>query len=398
MLRALNRRNVLNHIRRLGPTSRTQLADLTGLSGASISGVTAELIADRLLVERSVGAAGASGGRRPIYLDIDYGAHAAAGMKLSEERGEIEAVLTDLSTRVLAHRTESLAGTTPGEVAAQVGRLCKTLARQAGVEPGRVIGVGIGLSGVIDAASGTAVRGVKLGWENVPLARLVTGQTGLPTWVDNDVNAFAAAERLFGHGKHARHFLVVAVGYGVGGAFVLNGEVYRGREGGAGEFGHNVAVPGGRPCGCGRRGCLGTYTDERAVLRDFAERHPEHAGLGRRDLAALADGGHAGAREVLGTAGRLLGTHLSYLVNALNPELVVIGGEGAEFGESYFGPLRETLHAHTFDGLADHLPVVVVPWEEGHFTPWVRGAASLAVASAFETGAIAKGETVSVAP
>ncbi|GGJ56090.1 ROK family transcriptional regulator [Deinococcus roseus] len=387
-LRTQNRRTILNHLRKLGPTSRAQLVDITGLSSAGITGITAELIQDRLIVERSIGEAGATGGRRPIYLDIDYTAHFAVGIKLREDR--MEAVLTDLSTRVLAHRTEELTSQDPDKVALQIKVACKKLYKKARVAPEDVLGIGIGLSGVIDARHGVAINAPLFGWSNVPIAQTVSEHTGLPVWVDNDVNAFAAAERLFGHGKQFDSFLTVAIGRGLGSALVLDGNIYRGRNGGAGEFGHNMVQPGGRTCSCGRKGCLEAYTAEPALLAQFQERHPEHTGITLPNLVQLAQDGHMGAREVLETAGRLLGVHLSYLVNSFNPELIVIGGEGAQLGPFYFTPLKQTLRQQAFDSLAEDLQVVVVPWNKDDFTPWAQGAASLAVHSAFETGEVVK--------
>ncbi|WP_161884136.1 ROK family protein [Deinococcus alpinitundrae] len=387
-LRVHNRRTILNHIRQQGPISRTQLVELTGLSSASVTGITSELIDDRLLTEKSIGEAGLLGGRRPIYLDIDWDVHYAVGIKLREDR--IEAVLTDLSTRVLAHLSENLVGQAPEQVVSQIKDICKKLYRRAKIKKQEVIGIGICLSGVIDARNGTAVSAYLLGWHGVPMSDMVTRATGLPTWIDNDLNAFAAAERLFGHGKHARNFIVIAIGRGVGAAFIANGEIVRGRDGGAGEFGHNLIVPGGRVCGCGRRGCLEAYTAEGAILAQFVERFPERAGISVSKLVALADDGHEGARGLLQETGELIGLHLSYLVNAFNPELIVTGGEGSRLGRWFFDSLRRSLHEAAFDGLATELPIIVVPWQNDDFTPWAQGAASLAVQSAFETGAILK--------
>ncbi|MFC4456387.1 ROK family protein [Deinococcus sonorensis] len=353
-----------------------------------MTGITSELIDDRLLTEKSIGEAGAQGGRRPIYLDIDWGVHYAVGLKLREDR--IEAVLTDLSTRVLAHHSEDLLGQAPEQVVAQIKSICRKLYRRAKVQTQDVIGIGICLSGVIDARSGTAVNAYLLGWQAVPLADLVTRATGLPTWIDNDLNAFAAAERLFGHGKHAQNFVTIAIGRGVGASFIANGEIIRGRDGGAGEFGHNLIMPGGRVCGCGRRGCLEAYTSEGAILARFAEQFPDQRGIDVDGLVALADAGHDGARALLQDAGTVLGLHLSYLVNAFNPELVISGGEGSRLGPWFFDALRRALREAAFDGLGADLPVLVVPWQNDAFTPWARGAASLAVQSAFEAGALVK--------
>jgi predicted NBD/HSP70 family sugar kinase len=389
-LRAMNRRTILNHLRRIGPVSRTKLAELTGLSPASITGVTAELIEDRWLIEQSIGEAGPSGGRRPIFMDINYEAHYTVGLKLSGHR--LEGVITDLSLKVLSHISEDLTEHDPTRVTTQIAALCKKLYKRAKVSGDDVIGIGIGLSGVIDALQGIAVHAPMLGWGNVKIAQLVREKTGLPVWVDNDVNSFAAAERLFGHAKHANNFLAVAIGRGLGSAIICNGEIHRGRDGGAGEFGHNKIQIGGRTCSCGKQGCLEAYTAEPALLAQFLERHPKKKGITIPELVQLAEGGHKGALETLRTAGALLGLHLSYLVNSFNPELIVFGGEGAELGPAFFEPMRETLRARAFDGLADELPLIVVPWSDDDFTPWAQGAASLAVQHAFDTGALLKGQ------
>ena len=388
-LRVINRRTVLDHIRRIGPVSRTKLAELTGLSPAAITAVTAELIQDKLLTERSVGEAGSSGGRRPIFIDIDNESHHVIGLKLSEHR--LEGVVTDLSLQVLAHVTEDLRDHAPTQVVKQISSLCKKLTKRAKISQDQMIGIGIGVSGVIDVAGGIALHAPLLGWHNVPIAELVTHSMGLPTWVDNDANGFAAAERLFGHARHASNFIAIAIGRGVGAALVSNGEIHRGRNGGAGEFGHNLIQPNGRTCSCGRQGCLEAYTCETAIIAQYLEKAPKQKSITIPEIVKLAASNQTLALEVLGNAGRLLGTHVAYLVNAFNPELIVIGGEGAQLGEAYFEPMREIIRAQAFDGLANELPIIVVPWDKDDFTPWAQGAASLAVQSAFDTGAVWQG-------
>ena len=387
-LRTMNRTSILRILRRVGPISRTQLAELTGLSPASVSGVTAELIAEKLLVEQSIGEAGSSGGRRPIFINIDYSAHFAIGLKLSEHR--LEGVLTDLSLKVLTHITEDLTEHEPTRVAAQIAALCKKLYKRAKVSPDDLIGVGIGLSGVIDAVNGIAVHAPLLGWKQIKIAEMVSQKTNLPSWIDNDVNSFAAAERLFGHAKHANSFIAIAIGRGLGAAIICNGEIHRGRDGGAGEFGHNKILLNGRTCSCGKQGCLEAYTTQPALLGLFLEQFPEHQGISIPDLVQLANTQHQGAISVLETAGALLGQHISYLVNAFNPELIVFGGEGAELGDAFFEPMRQSLRGLAFDGLATELPLIVVPWANDDFTPWAQGAASLAVQHAFDTGVLLK--------
>lgn len=384
-VRAQNRRLVLDYLRTQGGMSRVQLAEASGLSTASITAVTAELIKDGWVIERGIGMAGTSGGRRPIVLDIDYEAHFAIGVKVRPDR--IDAALTDLATRVLERDWEPLDHTAPEEVSRRLSALCSRLLERRGLHIHQLLGVGLAISGIVDFAKGTAVHAPLLGWRDVPIADIVSQHLGVPVWTDNDVNAFAVAEHLFGQGKLHKNFLVITIGRGVGAAFVLESSVYRGR-GGSGEFGHNLVVPNGQLCGCGQRGCLEAYTSELAVTRQYAELRPELGEVTSDLVAQHAREGDEDAARILHDAGTLVGLHTSYLVNTLDPELIIFGGEAVRLGEPYLGPLQATIRDHAFSGRARNLTFVVNPWFDDTFTPWLRGAASLAVQRAFDLGIV----------
>jgi predicted NBD/HSP70 family sugar kinase len=374
-VRAINRRLILNHVRRAGAMSRSELVERTGLSPAAVSIVTAELIADEFLIERSLGAS--SGGRPPILLDLNPGARLAIGLKVLEDH--LAAVLTDFASAILERAEIPLPNHTPGAVADGAAEAVRVLLERAGRSRERVVGIGLGMPGVVNYASGTCVKSPILGWRDVPIARLITERTGISTFVDNNVNALAGAEGLFGRGKHASSFLTVTIGRGIGAGLVLDGSVYRGREGGAGEFGHMIVEPGGRRCECGRRGCLEAYASEPAILARVREAHP-HKPL--EDLAALEGMARAGDAEVIAAindAGRRVGLALANLVTLLNPELIILSGEGIRYGDAFIRPLRDSLSENAFDGLAIDLPVLVSDWGDD---AWARGAASLAISSA----------------
>ncbi len=373
-VRRLNRRLILNHIRQAGQTSRASLAQITGLSPAAVTGVTAELISDQFLLERTLGES--SGGRPPILLDIDYTAHYAIGMKLMETR--LEAVLTDLSTKVLEHLSLPLESHSPLGVADLIAKASQQLLVLAGVSKERLIGLGLGLAGVVDASSGICHSSAYLGWQEVPIADLIRQRLGVAVWVDNDVNAFAAAERLFGHGKSAQNFLVVTLGRGIGAGLVLGGELYRGRDGGAGELGHTLSELNGRGCECGNFGCLEAYASEPALVMRYNEQCPD-APLA--DIAAFLACQDELATELLLDAAKRVGRALAQLVNILNPEMIMIGGEGVRLGEVFFDQMKTTLLEHSFNGLAKNLPIQIDAWGDD---AWARGAASLALQRAFD--------------
>ncbi len=370
--RVIHRAMILNELRRHGPLSRTQLAQRTQLSTAAVSFVTADLIAEALLVERSQQASRG----RAVPLDVNYAGHFAVGLKVMETR--LEAVLTDLSLRTLAGTTVEYADHTPQSVTTAAARATDDLLAQAGLGRGRLGGVGLGLAGNIDPRSGLCMSSFRLGWRNVPITALISEATGVPVWADNDVNAFATAERLMGRGKHARDFLVVTVGRGIGSGLVLGGELYRGGRGGAGELGHLLSEPGGRLCECGKRGCLEAYASEPSLAQRLAE---SGVGLhGPADFAALVADGDPRALALVAEAGERLGRALAQAANLLDPELIIVGGEGVRLGEPLFAPMRGALYAHLHAPEPRRLPLLVEPWGDD---AWACGAAGLVVEQFF---------------
>ena len=399
VIRTQNRRLVLHHLRTHGPTSRVELAQATGLSGAAVTQLTGDLLQEGFLVTGTGGGGGV--GRRPVPLDINYRGFFAVGVKLMDDH--LQAVLTDLSARVVAEMTlpiparpsppdgcladgglaDGLA-VSPQAVAVQIAQAVRQLTSEGQISARQLIGVGIGMAGVVDAERGVSVLSPRLGWKEVAFARLVSEQTGVPTWIDNDSNAFAAAQSLFGYGARVENFLVVIVGQGIGAGLVLRGELYRGFSGGAGEIGHMISEAGGRRCPCGQAGCLEAYASEDGLLARWAEAYAHLELAGPEALATLAEDadaeGHAEAVALLQDGGRRLGRSLSHLVNALNPELLVIGGEGVRLGACYFAAVRQELFACTYPPLATSLRLVTETWGDDI---WARGAASLAIRHAF---------------
>lgn len=367
-VRTLNRLSVLNLLRQRGTLSRQELSSLTGLSSAAVSGVVSELMRDGLVLE--VGGGEAKRGRPPILLDIAYDARFVAGVKIME--GRLELVLTDLRTEVLTKTARGFSESTPESIVRHIADGVRALLEGRGAS--KLVGVGLGMPGVVDSSTGVCRYSPILGWRDVPVGALLEAELNRPVWADNDVNAFAAAEQLFGRGRRANNFLAVTVGRGIGAGLVLGGNVYRGHSGGAGEFGHTVIEVGGCPCECGKRGCLEAYAAEPAILARAEGLKPQPRTI--EQLVKIAEDGHEGAHALLAEAGAKVGVGLANLVNVFNPELIVIGGEGVRLGESYFGPLRDALSQNAFEGLAAALPLYVDPWGDD---AWARGAAALVI-------------------
>ncbi len=270
---------------------------------------------------------------------------------LVSDRGRV-AHLVSLPTHTCAHPRAFIAG---------VGRTVERLARDAGVRTASLRGVGVGAPGLIDCRRGVVHSLVNVsGWRDVPLAALLSRRLGVRVAVDNDVNLVALGEWRFGAGRGARDLVCITLGTGVGGGLVIDGALYRGISGAAGELGHMVIDARGPRCHCGRRGCLEALVGTAAILRLGRRAMADspalralvreaHGRLMPRLIGRAARAGDPAARRVWVEIGRRLGIGLANLVNALNPERVVIGGGVSNNWTSFSPTLIKTLRAEAMD-------------------------------------------------
>jgi predicted NBD/HSP70 family sugar kinase len=382
LIRAINRSAVLNTIRTNGPISRTQVARLTGLSPATISGITAELMEDDLIFEKAAG--DSRGGRRPILLALNPRAGYVVGLKLTEDH--VVGAITDLEATVIANHTGHLRDHALDTAITVLADVVGALVVEAGITKDRLLGVGVGLAGITDARHGVLRHSPIFGWRNAPFAELLRARLDVLVHIDNDVNTLTVTEQLFGAGQGVENFLTVTVGRGVGMGIVVNGQLYRGLNGGAGEFGHTVLDPDGPPCACGNRGCLETYVSDPSLVRLAAEA----ASRGEldeevrdvEDLLTRAQQGNRAAQAVFAQAGEALGRGIANLINIFSPELVIISGEGVRAGGTLFGPMREAISRHVMFGLAEATEIRIDVWEDD---AWARGAAGLVLEEIFRS-------------
>lgn len=386
-MRGMNRSLVLNLIKSQGPISRTEIASLSELSLATVSSIVADLIESGLVEE--LGAGESTGGRKPVLLVLNPRAGFVVGLKLMEHA--ITSAVTDLDADVLHHRITPLRGQhAPATVIRAIIRAIEKTLHESQIERARVLGIGIGMPGVIDGETGICRYTPFFQWRNVNIAEPIEAHFGLPVYLDNDVNTLTIAEQWFGYGHGVDHFVVVTVGRGIGAGIVVNGQFYRGAIGGAGELGHIVATEDGPLCHCGKRGCLEAVAADPAVLRLVREaidagRETILSGGPELDLEMVSQAAAAGdslAREVLTQTGRALGRGIASLINILNPQLVIVGGEGVRAGPWRLEPMTQTIREHAFNGLADELQIVIEP--AGDET-WARGAAAVVLGEVFKS-------------
>ena len=313
------------------PVARPRLASATGLSLATVSTLTGELLSLGLLAES--GYEESAGGRPRALLTPDTRRGVLVGVDIAETY--VHAEVYDLACTVLARTGERLHHDErePSRVAERVAGAVRTAVAKAGTPEDRVLGTGISMPGVVDRAGGNAGYAATWGWHDVPLLELLRPRLPMPLFLDSPLHASALAELWFGAVRGREDAVVVNVGTGVGAGLVIGGEVHRGKDNAAGEWGHTPLVPDGRPCRCGNAGCVETYAGAPGIMQTLAELSPGSPMLYRADqtatIEALVHGlahGNPAACETVRRTGRSLGSALAGLVNLLNPEVAVLGG------------------------------------------------------------------------
>ncbi|MGD2156521.1 MAG: ROK family transcriptional regulator [Anaerolineales bacterium] len=382
LIRAINRSAVLNTIKTHGAISRTEIARRTGLSAATVTGITAELIQKGLIFEKEEG--DSRGGRRPILLAINPRGGYVVGIKLMEER--VIGAITDLEATVITKHTSHLQNHSLDTAVDTLVAVVDALVMAVGIDKQQLLGIGIGLAGIIDAKTGVLRHSPIFGWRDVPLIEVLRSRINVPVYIDNDVNTLTLTEQLFGAGQGIDNFLTVTIGRGVGMGIVVNGQLYRGASGGAGEFGHTVMDPDGPLCACGKKGCIETYVSDPGLLRQasesFARGELSQKANNVNQLIALIEEGDPAARAIFMQAGDKLGQGIANMINLLSPEEIIISGEGVRAGEHLFAPMRESIAKHVMPGLAQDTETRIDVWEDD---AWARGAASLVLQELFKS-------------
>lgn len=242
---------------------------------------------------------------------------------------------------------------------------------------GRIAAVGISFGGPVDWRSGRVILSHHVpGWEHTPLADLVRERYGAPTAIDNDANAGALGEWMFGAGRGCESLLYVTVSTGIGGGWVLNGEVYRGADSMAGEIGHLAVNPAGPECVCGKRGCVEAIGSGANIARAMNERRAQRRWTAH-EVNEAAEAGDPTAIEVMEEAARALGLGVGCAITLMNPERVIIGGGVGGAGSVYWRKLHETAALHVLP----QMRVDVMPAALGGDSP-LWGAAALALRAA----------------
>ena len=321
LVKKINMSIVLDTIRRYGSLSRIRVSEMTGLNKATVSNLVLEMLDNYLLEE--IGPGKSSGGRKPTMLVFHRTAGHAIGIELSVTH--LTGILTDLEDQIVAEYSIRLLHRDFPFVLEEMNKAIRSLMLQAPSSPHGIVGIGVGVPGMVDEY-GTILFAPNLGWEKIPLKAILEETFSIPVTIDNEANAGAEGELHYGAGIDVRHLIYISAGMGIGSGIIIDGELYKGARGYAGETGHMTIESNGRKCSCGNRGCWELYASE--IAYDDQSKHlPARS---TRELIPYALQQEADILNLYTEIGRYLGIGITNIVNSFNPELIIIGGPLAD--------------------------------------------------------------------
>jgi N-acetylglucosamine repressor len=342
-----NRNLVLKTIFERDQISRAEIARITSLTRTTVSDIVADLLGAELVHEVGVGSSLV--GKSPILLSLAEDSRYLVGLNLAYNR--FSGAIVNLRGKI--REIVSLPVSVPDHQKSLevVYKILDQLVKAA-FQP--LVGIGIGTPGLVDTRDGVVVSAVNLDWKNFPLARLLKDRYHLPVYILNDSQAAAIGEYTYGIDHKDDHNLVVInIQHGIGSGIIINGQLFQGDGGSAGEIGHMVVVPeGGLLCRCGNYGCLETVASAQAII-DRYKREVYQSGELRYSnmpdtinlelIEKQFNSGDPSARKVILDAGRYLGLVISNLVGSLNIHKIVIVGIMSPFGEPWLGSVRDSM-------------------------------------------------------
>lgn len=371
MMREANRLLILNYVREYGPISRATIARATGLSATTVSTIIDALLQEGFVQEGTMQKAVASSGRRVVPVHFNAVCGYILGVALG--RNHLTMLLCDLSASIVSR---SMLPFDTGQGAAVciplLATALRTFVSEQGISWSRIVGVGLGMPGPIDPHLQGPITPPRMpGWHNVNVRDLLKQELGVPVYLDNNANLGALGESRYGAGHNTNNMIYLQLGAGIGGGLIIDGKMYRGSTGGAGEIGHMTIEPQGPLCSCGKRGCLEALAGAVAIV----DKVHQLQSLVRLDqgsattteveeitdivqVVRAAQVGDPSCKAALESAGIFIGIALANLMNVLNPSLILIDGSSMRAGSLLLDPIRQTIAAYSLPDLQANTRIV----------------------------------------
>jgi predicted NBD/HSP70 family sugar kinase len=321
LMRITNKKQILEFIyKNIVPISKKDLADKLGLSTTSVTTFINELLVEDKII--SCGTAKSTGGRKSNLYKLNPEAFYSLGIELQVDR--IIMVLLNFCGELIETREVAFSNKNEWHVLVILNHLIDQIIADYHIPLNKLKGIGIGVPGIVNPNTGILEFAPNLGWKHVNLGVLLNVKA--PVIIENEANAAALGEKAFGVARDVSNLLYISIGIGIGCGMLLNGKLFSGNSGHAGEFGHMTIDSNGLPCQCGNRGCWETYASNNAALKLYAQKTGREL-LTFDDFQILLTGNDSCAIQVLDTIINYLGMGIASIVNGINPEMIVIGGK-----------------------------------------------------------------------
>jgi glucokinase-like ROK family protein len=376
-MREYNRLLVLNSVRISGPIARVVIARQTGLSRTTISTIMEELLKDGLVREGETRSLTSSGGRPATLVHFNDTAGYVIGVDIG--RSHLTLLLTDLSANLVARRSGPFClDRGPDYCLPRIGSELQDFLAEQGLAWSQIVGVGMGIPGPLDERLHKLVAPPRMpGWNNVEVQRILQQQLSVPLYIENDANMGALGESRYGAGRGTTDLAYVKLGTGIGAGLVIDGQLYHGSRGSAGEIGHVTIDEQGPVCDCGNRGCLEAIASADAIVADARAALSLRRSLGSAnaavdfgalckvpdpdisDIVEAARRGDPASRAAIAYAGERIGVALASLVNLINPSLILVDGGVARAGDLLLDPIRTAVAARSLPIASHHARVEV---------------------------------------
>lgn len=390
LMKSLNRTLILNIIRKDGPISRAEIAKLAKLTPPTVTNIVHELLETQLVKEREMGVS--TGGRKPILLTINAESFYVIGLDVGIHH--LRVVTADLHATIKSEiETTIPKGIGKDALLQLLIDQVHEIMQHANLSKEKIIGIGIGMHGVVDAQTGIALYAPNFDLKNIPIKAALETEFQLPVKIDNDAKALALGEKWFGYGINSQNMVCLNVGNGIGAGIIIDDKLFNGKNGIAGEIGHTAIDLNGPRCSCGNYGCLQALAAGDAI-RDLAltemnqGRRSNMVELVNGDLEKI-DGkvvhqaailGDGLAKEILEQSGKYLGVGIANLINLMNPELVVISGGVSKAGTFILEPIKAIVEERVLNQAAKQTDILISKLGD-HGT--VIGALTLVLAELF---------------
>lgn len=348
-LRSANEARVLETLRSRGALTQAELARRTSLAPSTVS-----KIVHTLLEAGVVDMEADKQGRRGQLVTLSSSAGLVVGIDMG--RDHVHVALANLAHEVVAeqHRTLPQGHSMTKGLGSADDTITELLA-DLGIARDRVVGACLSIPAPVDAEGMISATALMPGWTGVNLATAAEQVLGLPVLVENDANLGALGEATWGAGRDIRNVVYLKLAAGIGAGLILNGEIFRGATGTAGEIGHTTVVENGAICQCGNRGCLETVANSTHVIGLLT---PTHGRLGIPRIVELAREGDPGCRRVLGDTGRVVGVAVANLCNIVNPQRLIVGGELSAAEDLLLRPMGESVRLNGIPAAVRSLEIV----------------------------------------